>query len=187
MAKTEKGKKKNGTRYTRKEWERIEQAWAAGQLAKIAISRKFGPDRNTIESHMKRAGIVYGSLADNVRLKVAAELVAGESTGESTADREAVDSAAKEGANVIRTHRKDIQSLREQARQTIDKSLKFVDQIETVDDAVKLAGLQNTLSTTFSRLIPLERQAYSLDDPAVQDADKALSVAAAIIQADKEK
>lgn len=148
----------------RHNWPPVEQEFAAGQLSIADISRKFGVSRAGIHKHMRKAGIVYGSLAKNVRLKVAAKLVTDEVTAEVTA-AEAVEQAARRGADVIRSHRADIAAQRFQVATLREQVTKFHLEVKTSKDALELAHLQNTLAAATTRLITLERQAYSLDDP----------------------
>lgn len=160
----------------RYDWEPIEKEYAAGQLSEGDLSRKHGPSRTAISKHMKKAGIIYGSLASNVRLKIAAKLVADEVAGQ-VASEEAIEAAATTGATVIKSHRNDIRQLQVAEEKLLaelfDNPTKLYitqHQGEIIEKEVdltvteRLTGLSNLANVRAKRIV-LERQAFALDDP----------------------
>lgn len=168
------------------DWLPIEREYAAGQLSRAEISRRFSVSRPAIEKHMNAEQIAYGSAAESVRSKAQAKLisdpdgleVAGEVAGLQPA--EAVEVAARRSAEVVRSHRRDIQQLREKEEilleELFDNPTKlWIGQYqgEIIEKEVYLAVTDRI--TAFSNLtnarktrIGLERQAFNLDDPDAQ-------------------
>lgn len=176
-------------RKKRDDWPEIEQEWAAGQLSKAEIARRFNVSRPAMQRHMDKEGVEYGSLAGSVRLKVQAKLVedpGGKGTGKGAGMNpgEAVENAAEEGANVIRMHRKDISQLRQIEEKFLaelgDDPTKLhvfqyqgePVQVETgIAVTERISALRNLTSARAQR-IALERQAYSLDEERRDDTGK---------------
>ena len=104
-------------RARRKDWPDIEQEWAAGQLSKAEIARRYGLARSALSEHMDKEGVEYASSADSVRLKAQAKLIA-DPEGSKPAGKpaplpvsEAVENAAERQAQIVRLERKDIAAL----------------------------------------------------------------------------
>ncbi len=181
------------------DWPPIEREYAAGQLSRAEISRQFSVSRPAIEKHMKAEQIAYGSVADSVRSKAHAKLisdpegveVAGEVAGLQPA--KAVEVAARRSAEVIRSHRRDIQHLREKEelllKELFDSPTKlWIGQYQgqVVTEVVGIAVTDRI--TAFSNLtnarktrIGLERVAFNLD---AENTDSGNSVADAIREAE---
>lgn len=166
------------------DWERIEAEYRAGQLSVSEIGRQHGVSHTAINKKAKAQGWTR-NLAEKVREEVSARLV---SDGVSAANaRETIDLAAARGVEVVRQHRNDLRTGRTIVADLMAELLTVNgsgDEIEaaieeeTKDDktgqrralmlkAVSLpsrAGVIKDLSAAMKNLIPLERQAFSLDD-----------------------
>ena len=165
-------------RKKRKDWPEIEKEWAAGQLDRAEIARRYNVDRKNMRDHMRDEGIEYGSLAESVRTKTQAKLVADpdgdlipHANTPGWGKSEAVEKAAERGADVVRLQRKDIaQQLERKAR-----AEGLLDKIEIPDGDEKLslndvhnvkiyADTLGSLVRTMAVLIDKQRQAFNLDE-----------------------
>jgi len=171
----------------KKDWELIEREFRAGQLSNHEIARQFSISEGAIRRKAKLEGWVK-DLAEKVRKEVRNKLVRVESrsTPEAT-DREVIDAAAERGVQVVIHHRGDIQKHRAivqilvgQLDEVATKRDAISDTIrdETKEDngpsrrnsmlkAISLpthASVARDLATALKQLIPLERQAYNLDN-----------------------
>jgi hypothetical protein len=164
----------------RKNWQAMEPDWAAGQLSKAEIGRKFEVSVAAMNKHFKNDGLIYGSLSSSVRLKIDAKLV--EQPGEdkvsgkvSVAEPgDVVNQAAEVGASIVRSHRKDI--VKQFIIKAKSETLLLSVETPTIEDGKKLSldelqsvklfvDIADRLAQTTERLIKLQRQAFSLDDP----------------------
>jgi hypothetical protein len=175
------------------DWEAIEREYRAGQLSIREIARNHGTTDGAIRKRAKKDGWER-DLSQQVREKVRAELVRGEvrTPNAHANQREAIDTAAARGVEVIRSHRKDIsdgrslvQLLLGQLKTAAENREEIEEEIleETAgDDSPKRRGFMlqaislpkhatalKDLSTALKNLIPLERQAFNLDEPGQGD------------------
>ena len=168
------------------DWEAVEREYRAGQLSNRMIAEKHGISDTAIRKRAKAQGWSK-DLSDKVRQEVRSQLVRAEVRTPSVSDREVIEVAAATGAQVVRTHRKDIRtaadivgllmgqlldaaSNREELAEAIEE--------ETANDetghrraklyrAISLqshAAIVRDLSTAAKNLVQLERQAYNLDE-----------------------
>lgn len=168
------------------DWEAIEREFRAGVLSIREIGAKHGCSDTAIRKRAKKDGWKR-SLADKVRQRVREKMVRSEVCEPSASDEEVIEAAANRGFEVQQIHRRDIReaqvvlsSLTKQLAEYIENRDDIESQIEdeTKDDsgtkrrnrmlkAVSLpshAGVLRDLSVALKNLIPLERQAFSLDD-----------------------
>lgn len=170
-------------RKKRDDWPEIEQEWAAGQLDKAEIARRYNVDRKNMRKHMQDEGIEYGSLAGSVRIKTQAKLVSDpdgdlkpQANTPGWGNSEAVEKAAERGANIVRLQRKDIaQQFERKARaeKLLDK-IKIPEgderlSLEDVQSVKVYAETLGSLVRTMGILIDKQRQAYSLDEEQGRD------------------
>lgn len=171
------------------DWEAIEREYRAGQLSVVEIGRQHGLSHTAINKRAKRDDWKR-DLTERVRKEVSSRLVSPE-VSEATA-REAVELAAERGVLLVRQHRASLKK----ANTAIDRLLEEleshtvnIDEItdaideETAGDkdgkrrammhrAVSLGSRANAavaLSSALRNVIPLERQAFNLDQPSDDD------------------
>ncbi len=159
------------------DWDAIEKEYIAGSLSHAEIARRHGLTPAAITMRAKRQGWSK-DLSAQVRKLVKRKLVNDvvNSNNEEVTDREITEAAAQRGAEIIRSHRKDIRALR-------DAEVKLIAEIDNnptkiwvgqyqgevitkeigIHAAERAAALQALGSVTHKR-IALERQAYNLGD-----------------------
>ncbi|MFG1417188.1 hypothetical protein V5F38_05160 [Xanthobacter sp. V0B-10] len=159
------------------DWDAIEREFRAGQLSNREIAARFGVTEGAIRKKAKAAGWER-DLADKVRNEVRAKLVRIDGTQSGTqqerakADREIVEMVALRGVEVQLSHRRDLQKLHALKRIIVERLETYllggVPDGPCMGDKESPGDLLEKLSRVTSRLIPLERQAHSLDDDAVR-------------------
>ncbi len=155
------------------DWEAIEREYRLDQLSNREISRQYGVPESSLRTRAKKRGWLK-DLTERVKQKVSDELLRSD-CAEST-DKELVESAGRRGADIIRSHRKDIRSLQELESQLIselyDKPTKLymssyqgvVTKTEVGLTAAEKAQAANNLANVQHKRIQLERQAFNLND-----------------------
>ena len=154
------------------DWEAIEKEFRAGQLSVREIARRGGLTEAAIRKRAKHDEWTR-PLADKVREAVREKLVRTDGAREGSQDQRASDAeiiekSAKRGLEVIVSHRRDLSQLHDSKR-ILGQRLAVYLQGGTVDgpfigDKESPGDLLEKLSRVSSRLIPLERQAFNLDD-----------------------
>lgn len=155
------------------DWEAIEREYRAGQLSVREIARQFGVSDGAIRKRAKAEGWER-VLVERVREAVKEKLVRADSAQDGTqdqrarTDRELVEGAALRGLEVVTSHRRDLQQLHGLKRVLADR-LSVV--LTGGDPDGPCLGARETpgdllekLSRVSARLIPLERQAFNLDE-----------------------
>ena len=172
------------------DWEAIERAYRAGALSIRTIAERQGVSDTAIRKKAKALGWVR-DLSEQVRKEVRSKLVRGEVRKDQGAncelDAEIIEEAAEEGAQVVRSHRRDIRKATSLANLLMDDLLTTIQQREEIEDeidketaedrngmrrasmlsAVSLPSNSKTLfqlSSAMKNLQVLERQAFNLDD-----------------------
>lgn len=168
------------------DWEAIEREYRAGQLSIREIARQHDVSDGAIRKRAKNKGWSQ-DLSEKVREKVRTDLVRTEVRTPNASDKEVIEAAAARGVEVVRDHRRDINSGRNlvnllmgQLEEAATSRDEIEDAIidETSEDgngkrraqmlrAVSLPGHAGTLrdlSTAMKNLIALERQAFNLDE-----------------------
>lgn len=166
------------------DWEAIEREYRAGQLSVSEIGRQHGVSHTAINKRAKKEGWTR-DLTAKVRQEVSARLVSPEVSA--TNAREAIELAATRGVTLVRQHQQSLgraHRIAEKLMAELERGTDDTDAIEeaiveaTADDqnsnrrnamlkAVSLpsrAGTLRELSQALKNLIPLERQAFNLDD-----------------------
>lgn len=165
------------------DWEAIEKEYRAGIKSACQIENEYGTSRGAVTRKAKREGWTR-NLSEDVRQEARARLVSDAVSTDNASDSEVISEAADEAANVVRTHRKDIADLRSleaelkaELRDDIElrRNIKAgaigeerVLQMEAagikVPQLQHCSGVYRDLSQAMAKRIPLERQAYSLDE-----------------------
>jgi hypothetical protein len=168
--------------YSSKVWDQIKSEWLSGQLSISDISRNYGPSRTAIRKKAKAHGWpARAALADEVRMEIQSQLLTEDEVPGEVPPSEAseiVASAAKRGVAIVRSQRqllarllgiadgtlKELKEMQLITRETLEKSpTKARSQLVAALTKAKLDGMR-AVSQVLSQAIPLERQAYSLDD-----------------------
>lgn len=168
------------------DWEAIHAEYRAGQLSNVMLGKKYGVTEGAIRKRAKAEGW-QKDLADAVRQQVKEKLVRDEVRAPNARDREIVEAAATTGAEVVRRHRRDISkgqdivsmlfgqledaaSNRAELEEAIEEETKGDETSRRRTQLMRLvslashAGVLRDLSAAMKNLIPLERQAYNLDE-----------------------
>ena len=168
------------------DWEAVEREYRAGQLSNRMIAEKHGISDTAIRKRAKAQGWSK-DLTEKVRQEVRSQLVRAEVRTPSVSDREVIEVAAATGAQVVRTHRKDIRTAADIVGLLMGQLLDAASNREELSEAIeeetandetghrraKLyraislqshAAIVRDLSTAAKNLVQLERQAYNLDD-----------------------
>lgn len=183
------------------DWEAIERAFRAGVLSIRTIAERHGVSDTAIRKKAKALGWER-DLSDQVRKEVRSKLVRGEVRNDQGAncelDAEIIEEAAEEGAQVVRSHRRDIRKATNIANLLMDDLLTTIKRREEVEDAIAEetaddeSGFRRSsmlaavalpsnaktlfqLSSAMKNLQVLERQAYSLDEKEKTDEADELS------------
>lgn len=183
------------------DWEAIEREYRAGQLSVAEIGRQYGISHVAILKKAKARGWTR-DLTERVKTEIAARLVT-----EGLQDRRGsatIELAAERGVQLVREHRhqigatfKAVSSLIEELQSVTVNREEIEDDIHefTEDDkdgkrrarmlaAVALpsrAQVAGTLANALKTLIPLERQAFNIDD--TRDKNDAAPVTADLTEA----
>ena len=172
------------------DWEKIETLYRLGQLSVRDIAANCGVQHSTIVRRAKAAGWVR-DLSDQVRRETKAALIRGNAPRTSDAPKEApsptraeMDSAVRVNVAVQLSHRADVKDAKDIVRALLGQLKEALGSREALEDtvvemtepgprraamlrAVSLpahAGVVRDLTAALKNLIPLERQAYSMDD-----------------------
>ena len=167
--------------YDDKTWKAIKKEWLAGQLSVSDIARNYGPSRQAISKRAKEKNWpARGSLVEEVRKEVQTLLLEDEKVAPTVAPSEAcqiVESAARRGVEVIRNQRtllsrllgvaaatlKELEEMQLITRETLNKKrTKAQAALVASLSKAKIDGMK-AVSQVLTQVIPLERQAFSLD------------------------
>jgi transposase-like protein len=151
------------------DWEAIEREYRAGQLSISEIARQHGCSRGAIQKKANQRQWTR-DLSEKVRRDIRARLVAEEVAGGTCHPDQAVEEAAKRGIQVVRDHRTII-------GKTIGLAKGLLARIENeVLPYKEQAELFRTISQGLHKVVPLERQAFSLDEPEDEGKERVLKV-----------
>lgn len=161
------------------DWEAIEREYRAGQLSVSEIARQHGISHTAINKKAKAEGWVK-NLAKQVRDEVSARLVSSEVSSVNV--RETIDAAAARGVEVVRSHRAHLARLNRVAGELLTR-VEMVLGLREIEGNPRMvfgekespADVMEKVSRTLQRAIPLERQAFSLDEPGAKDNATTLS------------
>ena len=177
------------------DWEAVEREYRAGQLSIREISRAFGLSDTAIHKRAKIEGWKR-PLAALVRKAIREKLALNDSLqqdglqvglqNQRATDKEIVENASNRGFEVVTSHRRDIEQLHALKRIIATRLATYLQGGEPdgafMGDKESPGDLIEKLSRVTSRLIPLERQAYSLDADLVGQNEDAESGPSAVEQ-----
>lgn len=166
------------------DWEGIEREYRAGQISEAAIARQFGVSRAAIQKRAKKNNWSR-DLTEKVRQEVAARLVA--EGLQPQREAATVEQAATRGVQLVLGHRSGLARLRTIAEKLAGQLDADSDDIKEIEAAIEdetagdksgerrarmlkavslgsRAGIAQQLSQVLKNLIPLERQAFNLDE-----------------------
>lgn len=176
------------------DWEAIEREYRAGQLSVREIARQHDVTEGAIRKKAKETGWSR-PLAGKVREAVSEKLLRADGTQEGTqaqrADDDAiVDAAARRVVEVVTSHRRDLAQLHGLKRILAGRLAAHLHG-EMPDgpfmgDKESPADVLEKLARTTARLIPLERQAFSLDKDLPEDPATNRDLAQALAKLDKQ-
>lgn len=153
------------------DWEAIEREYRAGQLSIREIARRFRCSDTAIRKKAEAESWTR-PLAEEVRKAVREKLVREDGSHASSqvsraTDKEIVDGAAERGFAVVISHRRDLQQLHGLKRILAERLSQHLEGVTPdgpcLGERESPGDLLEKLSRVTSRLIPLERQAHSLD------------------------
>ncbi len=162
------------------DWEQVEAEYRGGVLSIRVISRNHGMSTTRLRDRAKKYGWER-DLSDAVRRQARGELLREDAAAHHNAAIKAdplaqasiVNDAAATQVKVVREHRKDLSKLGAIQRRLfarLDALTKIEDgpagkeeQLRTLSMLNEAAQITEALSRNAHRLIPLERQAFSLD------------------------
>lgn len=145
------------------DWEAIEREYRAGQLSVNQIAKQYGCSEGAIRKRAKKEDWKR-DLTHEVRQRAHDKAVRAEYESSRAEDQEIVEAAADRGAQVLQTQRKDLQELRAHGQALLGE-------LQDSDmELPKRTGAYRDLAQAMSRLIPLERQAFNLDESAGTEA-----------------
>jgi hypothetical protein len=162
------------------DWEAVEREYRAGQISVKEIARANQITDTAIHKRARAYGWVR-ALADKVRANVREKLIRADGLRsgvqdslqsglrpQPAPDEELVETASLRGLQVITSHRRDIEQLNTLKRIILAR---LEEHLTTDSPGGPFAGSKETpgdlvdkLSRVTARLIPLERQAYNLDE-----------------------
>lgn len=169
------------------DWEAIEREYRAGQLSVREIGRQYGVGAPAIVKRAQKGGWernLSASVREAVNAKLVRETAAGNTEGNTFNARETVDAAAARGVELVRQHRATLARLnriangllgslearleaaageRDPNDNAVTASFALIGEKETIADVME------KVQRTVAKVIPLERQAFNLDDKDAAD------------------
>ncbi len=166
--------KEQNTKNQRYDWQAIRREYRTGQLSDTELCRRYGCSRNTLYKRIRKEKWTR-DLSDDVRKEAKAKMVKadaevakglqGEVTPEAyKGDQSEVELAAETRVLVLRQHRKHISDLVERQKIIAEKFDHIAQGIADLQEISSAQSILETMSRIQARIIPLERQAFNLDD-----------------------
>lgn len=178
------------------DWEAIEKEYRLGQLTVRQIARQHGIAASSITRKAEK-GEWTRDLTDEIRAKTQAALLRNTKNAtpeRNTPSREEVAVAVETRVTLVRTHQSGLARLRSIAEKLAGQLDADSDDIKEIESAIEeetagdksgerrarmlkavslgsRAGIAQQLSQVLKNLIPLERQAFNLDDKTSSDPD----------------
>jgi hypothetical protein len=184
------------------DWEAIEKEYSLGQKSIRALASEFSISHTAIQKRIKKEGWVQDK-SKEVRQKTKAGLLSCQkevANEVATPTREDIQKAVQSNIEIIRSHRKSIgrgrelvevlslqlaaaADSREELKPTIEAETSGPNQAARRNSMLKAVALPShatilrDLSTALKNLIPLERQAFNLDEDGLVSVDEILQIA----------
>lgn len=180
------------------DWIAIERDFRAGQLSNREIATAAGITEGALRKRAKRdewERDLSQRVRDAVRNKLVRRSVRNPVRSAAT-EREAVEVAANRSTSIVLDHQAILGTTSNLGARLLDQVKAVVadleeaerprtknDKIQALALASRAASLLDTISKTMARTIPLERQAYGIDDapPAAPDDPKRLQLRAELL------
>jgi len=149
------------------DWDRIEAEFRIGQKSVRELAREYDLTHQAIRKHMAKRGIEQ-DLTNQVRAVAAAEVVKAEVARVATGSQkvataaEAVQVAGQVAAIIELRQRGRLGSLAQMAQALLGTEVS--DKLSPEEQLAKRMGLLVKLVEVESKLVPLERKVYRLDD-----------------------
>jgi hypothetical protein len=170
------------------DWDVIEREFRAGQLSVREIARQYAKSHGRSISHtaIQKHAEKYGwtqNLAPQVRQQAEAALVADAVVSEvankvaKANARETVNAAAERVVELVRQHRRDLAADNARVARLAGKLEELIDGVATLKDLETAQSITESIARTRSKLIPLERQAFSIGNGAsAEDDDRTIKI-----------
>lgn len=152
------------------DWDAIESEYRAGQISINEIARNYGISPQALRGKAKRNQWTR-DLSKQVRNAVRAKLLEDGVSPSVSPSRagETIDAASDRGVEIIRSHRKDLTDLRTRAKALQERFDEMLPLAALPKDLAMLSDVLTDAAAVIGKAIPLERQAFNLDDPAVHN------------------
>jgi hypothetical protein len=138
------------------DWEAVEKEYRLGMKSVRTLAEQYGCAHTTITRRAKKEGWAQDK-SEEVQQRTKAALLAHQER--TTPTREDIDVAVKTNVEVVRQHR----ALVQRTLNLVDRLLTDAEEEKTLD-INKHGNLFRTVSQGLAKVIPLERQAFNLDD-----------------------
>lgn len=154
------------------DWDRIEREWRANKLSNRELSSRYGPSEGTIRLRAKNHGWVR-DLESEVDKRVKDKIRRGllKDQHEPVTDEEIVEQVATRTADVVSSHRKDIQGARNLAgmlmAELLDNTSNFQTLQELVDQQADDEEWDAQRKARVQRAISLPQRAVTIKDLSV--------------------
>ena len=145
------------------DWEGISKEYRAGQLSVRQIAREFEVSETAVRKRAK-AENWERDLTEEVRKAVRAKLVRSDVRTPHD-DAAIIEEKATDGARVILRHRAVLERHSEHIVLLQEKLEELLPNANSADAIEQLQGIVESMARTRRALIPLERQAFNLDEP----------------------
>ena len=155
------------------DWEACEREYRTGSASNCQLAQKYGCTEAAIRDRAKRYQW-QKDLSEAVRQATKAKLLRAElRESDPIADSQIVDSISTVQVAVQLGHRKSIKELDGLKGTLAARAAALIDGVVDLKSLNDAAGAVESLGRTVARLIPLERQAFNMDEPATDGASSA--------------
>jgi hypothetical protein len=151
------------------DWPACEKEFRTGTLSNRQIAEMYNCTEGAIRERAKRYGW-QRDLSAEVRKATNAKLLRADLRAASReTDPQTIADSSDLRVSVVLRHRKDIAKLDSLKMKLVEKAETLLGHVEDLGTLVDAAQALESLGRTTHRLIPLERQAFNLDDKGVDD------------------
>lgn len=154
------------------DWQACEADYRTGTFSNRQLAEIYKCTEGAIRDRIKRYEWVK-DLSDSVRKETNAKLLRTDlrkdNVRSNAEDAEIVNNAADVRVGIVRSHRRDISALNDLAIRLRVKAEGLIDTVADLKNLDSATSVIESLARTASRLVPLERQAFNLDETSVGD------------------